>query len=57
MRRYESYSDDAATRKIAMFNKEEFPIFDKTGLHSIFFGQVIAGEKDALPHLYAWIRK
>ena len=45
MRRYESYSDDAAIRKIAMFNKEEFPIFDKTGLHSIFFGQVIAGEK------------
>jgi len=44
MRTYESFSDDAATRKIAMFNKEEFPVFDKTGLHSVFFGQVIAGE-------------
>jgi len=49
LRKYESYNDDAATRKIAMFNKEEFPIFDRSGLHSVFFGQTIAGE--GMPNL------
>jgi hypothetical protein len=44
LRTYESYSEDAATRKINMFNKEEFPIFYRTGLIPVFFGEVIAGD-------------
>ena len=49
LRKYESYSDDAAIRKIAMFNKEEFPVFDRSGLHTVFFGQTISG--DNMPNL------
>jgi len=44
LRTYESYSEDAAARKIKMFNKEEFPIFYRTGLIPVFFGEVIAGD-------------
>ena len=44
LRTYESYSEDAAIRKIKMFNKEEFPLFYKTGLIPVFFGEVIAGD-------------
>ena len=44
LRTYESYSEDAAGRKIKMFNKEEFPIFYRTGLIPVFFGEVIAGD-------------
>ena len=44
LRTYESYSEDAAVRKIKMFNKEEFPIFYRTGLIPVFFGEVIAGD-------------
>ncbi len=49
LRSYEGYNDDAVRRKVQMFNLAEFPIFDRTGLHSVFFGEVIAG-KD-LPRL------
>ena len=44
LRTYESYSEDAAARKIKMFNKEEFPLFYSTGLIPVFFGEVIAGD-------------
>lgn len=44
LRTYESYNEDAAKRKIAMFNNEELPLFDKVGLHSVFFGKILAGK-------------
>jgi hypothetical protein len=44
LRTYESYSEDALRRKIKMFNDDEFPIFEKAGLPSVFFGEVVAGE-------------
>lgn len=44
LRTYESYNEDAARRKIAMFNDEELPLFDKVGLHSVFFGKILAGK-------------
>lgn len=43
LRTYEGYSEDAVRRKVKMFNKEEFAIFDATGLHSVFFGEQVSG--------------
>lgn len=44
LRTYEGYNEDAVKRKIKMFNEEEFAIFDRTGLHTVFFGELIAGK-------------
>lgn len=43
LRTYEGYSEDAVRRKVKMFNTYEFEIFDNTGLHSVFFGEQVAG--------------
>jgi len=43
LRTYEGYSEDATRRKISMFNDEEIPLFHETGLHPVFFGDMIAG--------------
>ena len=43
VRSYEGFNDDAVRRKILMFNKDELDIFYRTGLHPVFFGEVIAG--------------
>jgi hypothetical protein len=43
LRTYEGYSEDAVRRKIKMFNEEEFPIFYRTRLTPVFFGEAIAG--------------
>lgn len=44
MRIYESYNEDAFRRKVKMFNDEELPLFEKVGLHPLFFGEMIAGK-------------
>ncbi len=43
LRTYESYNEDAGIRKVKMFNNEELPLFEKVGLHPVFFGQIMAG--------------
>ena len=43
LRTYEGYSEDATRRKIGMFNNEELDLFYKTGLHPVFFGDMISG--------------
>jgi hypothetical protein len=43
LRTYESYNEDAGHRKVKMFNNEELPLFEKVGLHPVFFGQLLAG--------------
>ena len=43
LRTYEGYSEDATRRKIKMFNVEEIELFYNTGLHPVFFGDMIAG--------------
>ncbi len=43
LRTYEGYSEDATRRKIKMFNTEEIELFYKTGLHPVFFGDMISG--------------
>jgi hypothetical protein len=45
MRTYESHSDRAALNKRAMFNAGEIPIFRRTGLTPVFFGETILGAK------------
>lgn len=44
LRTYESYNEDAARRKVNMFNDEELPLFEKVGLHPVFFGKILAGK-------------
>jgi len=43
LRTYESNNEEAGQRKIKMFNSEEIAIFDKYGLRSVFFGEILAG--------------
>ena len=43
LRTYESYIEDAHIRKVKMFNEGELQIFKETGLHSVMFGEKIAG--------------
>lgn len=49
LRIYESYNEHKANKKVEMFNSGEIDIFDKTGLHTVFFGQSFIGDK--LPNL------
>ncbi|MFT4032983.1 MAG: NIPSNAP family protein [Siphonobacter sp.] len=49
LRTYEGYSEDAVKRKVSMFNDAEIKVFLNTGLHPVFFGEVIIG--DSLPCL------
>ncbi len=44
LRTYESYNEGAGLRKIAMFNNEELPLFDKVNLHPVFFSKILAGK-------------
>ncbi len=45
LRTYESHSDRAALNKLKMFNAGEVPIFRKTGLTPVFFGETLVGGK------------
>jgi hypothetical protein len=49
LRTYEGYNEDAVRRKVKMFNSGEIDIFMETGLHPVFFGQILAGP--AMPAL------
>ena len=35
--------DRANQRKVAMFNKDEIDVFDKVGINSVCYGEVLAG--------------
>ncbi len=55
LRTYEGYNEDAFQRKVKMFNESEFSIFDEVGLHSVFFGEKIAGpQMPCLTYLLAF---
>jgi hypothetical protein len=49
LRTYESPSVKTGQKKIEMFNTAEIDIFRKTGLHPVFFGETLAGDK--MPNL------
>lgn len=45
LRTYESHNDKAALNKLKMFNAGEVPIFRRTGLTPVFFGETVVGAK------------
>jgi hypothetical protein len=45
LRTYESHTDKAALNKLKMFNAGEVPIFRRTGLTPVFFGETVIGAK------------
>jgi hypothetical protein len=49
LRTYESSSDHDHVRKVEMFHKGEFDIFQKAGFHQVFYGDVLIGPR--LPKL------
>ena len=49
LRTYESTSVKRGQKKIEMFNNGELPIFRKTGLNPVFFGETLVGAK--IPNL------
>ena len=44
-RNYYSPNEDANKRKIKMFNVEEIDLFDKVGINSVCYGEVISGTR------------
>ena len=44
LRTYESHSNRAALNKLKMFNAGEIPIFRRTGLTPVFFGETVIGQ-------------
>lgn len=49
LRRYESKDSFKAAAKVDMFNQEEIKIFRDCGMHPVFFGEAVIGQR--LPHL------
>jgi hypothetical protein len=45
IRIYHSPNEEANQRKVKMFNKEEIDLFDKVGIHSVFYGEILAGPR------------
>jgi hypothetical protein len=45
LRTYESPSDQDHVRKVEMFHKGEFEIFQKAGCHPVFFGDALIGTR------------
>jgi hypothetical protein len=45
LRTYQSHSDRAALNKLKMFNAGEVPIFRRSGLTPVFFGETLVGAK------------
>ena len=42
---YHSPNEDANKRKIKMFNDEEIALFDKVGINSVCYGEILSGSK------------
>jgi len=42
---YHSPNEDANQRKIKMFNNEEIALFDKVGIHSVCYGEILSGAR------------
>lgn len=56
LRIYESNNEEAGQRKIKMFNEEELRLFDESGLHSVFFGEILAGPQMPALIYMLWFR-
>ena len=45
IRIYRSPNEEANQRKVTMFNKDEISIFDKVGINSVLYGEILAGPR------------
>ncbi|MDR3251131.1 MAG: NIPSNAP family protein [Tannerella sp.] len=45
IRIYQSPNEEANQRKVKMFNVDEIAIFDKTGVNSVLYGEILAGPR------------
>lgn len=45
LRIYHSPNEEANQRKVEMFNKDEIDVFDKVGINSVFYGDILAGPR------------
>lgn len=45
IRIYRSPNEEANQRKVKMFNEGEIDIFDKVGINSVFYGEILAGPR------------
>jgi hypothetical protein len=45
LRHYKSPNEEANQRKVKMFNADEIAIFDKVGINSVCYGEVLAGTR------------
>ena len=45
IRIYRSPNEEANQRKVLMFNKDEISIFDKVGINSVLYGEIMAGPR------------
>ena len=53
MRTYESFSEQKALRKVAMFNAGEIALMQELGLSPVFYGQALVGRDLPQLHLHA----
>ena len=45
IRIYQSPNEEANQRKVTMFNKDEIDVFDKVGVNSVLYGEILAGPR------------
>jgi hypothetical protein len=45
IRIYHSPNEEANQRKVKMFNKEEIDLFDKVGIQSVLYGEILSGPR------------
>ena len=45
IRIYRSPNEEANQRKVTMFNKDEISVFDKVGVNSVLYGEILAGPR------------
>jgi hypothetical protein len=56
LRHYRSPNEEANQRKITMFNKDEMAIFDRVGINSVCYGEVLAGIRQPSLIYLTWYR-
>jgi hypothetical protein len=56
LRIYHSPNEEANQRKITMFNREEIDLFDQVAIHSVLYGEILAGSRMPALLYLTWYR-
>jgi hypothetical protein len=56
IRIYRSPNEEANQRKVRMFNVDEINLFDKVGIHSVAYGEVLAGPRNPAVMYLTWYK-